>query len=332
MFVSIIVPVFNSELYLANCLDSVLSQDFTDFELILVDDGSTDSSVQICQEFEQRFEQVRFIKRKSNGGVGAARNTGLEFARGTYVTFLDNDDYWLPNNPLLGLSKIADSYQYPDVITFPTYNFWSNSKSLEIQPCTVDSPVLYDNGYLPLISSGLYGASVWSKFIKRDLIRDNNIGFPDGRRNEDSYFSLLLLYHARKIVLYNDSFYVWRRASVNSQSTNNVRYSDAEDLFWIINYHVNYVANCSIAQSNLVSAKAFVAYLYVVLLSYLDLVDSPQVCDFRSKVFNMSDLLSFGVGFRSRAVYLVSKFLGIKLTSHLLGIAMAWEKKRVVNR
>lgn len=100
MFATIIVPVYNSERHLGSCLDSALSQDFAAYELLLVDDCSKDSSVSICREYEPNYPQVRFIQREVNGGVGAARNTGLEHASGEYVTFLDNDDYWFDVNPL----------------------------------------------------------------------------------------------------------------------------------------------------------------------------------------------------------------------------------------
>ena len=86
--ISIIIPVYNAEKYLRRCIDSVLSQSFTDFELILVDDGSTDSSPQICDEYASQDSRVKVIH-KANGGVSAARNDGLDIAKGEYVTFIE---------------------------------------------------------------------------------------------------------------------------------------------------------------------------------------------------------------------------------------------------
>ena len=88
---SIIVPVYNVEKYLARCIDSILAQTFTDFELILVDDGSTDNSGEICDEYAGKDPRIIVIH-KENGGVSSARNHGLDIARGEYITFVDSDD------------------------------------------------------------------------------------------------------------------------------------------------------------------------------------------------------------------------------------------------
>lgn len=93
--ISVIVPVYNTEKYLHRCIDSILAQTFTDFELLLVDDGSTDRSGAICDEYAQKDNRVR-VFHKENGGVSSARNMGLDNARGEYVMFLDSDDYMFP--------------------------------------------------------------------------------------------------------------------------------------------------------------------------------------------------------------------------------------------
>ena len=90
--ISVIVPVYNTEKYLHRCVDSILAQTFTDFELLLIDDGSTDSSGAICDESAQKDSRVR-VFHKENGGVSSARNLGLDKAKGKWVTFVDSDDW-----------------------------------------------------------------------------------------------------------------------------------------------------------------------------------------------------------------------------------------------
>ena len=90
--VSVIIPVYNVEKYLRRCLDSVVGQTYKDLEIILVDDGSTDGSTEICEEYAKKDSRIRFL-RKQNGGLSSARNAGLLVATGEYVTFVDSDDY-----------------------------------------------------------------------------------------------------------------------------------------------------------------------------------------------------------------------------------------------
>ena len=96
MKISVIVPVYNVEKYLPRCIDSILAQSFTDFELILVDDGSKDSSGKICEAYVTKDDRVKVLH-KENGGASTARNAGIEIARGTWICFIDSDDYVLPN-------------------------------------------------------------------------------------------------------------------------------------------------------------------------------------------------------------------------------------------
>ena len=105
--VSIIIPVFNTEKYLRHCIDSVLSQTYKDFELLLIDDGSTDSSGSICDEYAAQDARVR-VFHKENGGVSSARNLGLDNAQGKYLMFLDSDDFWLQDDVLEVLIEKAE--------------------------------------------------------------------------------------------------------------------------------------------------------------------------------------------------------------------------------
>lgn len=104
-FFSIIIPVYNSEKYLSECLDSIKRQTFTDYEVILVDDGSSDSSLSICEAYN--CDDPRFIAiHQTNAGTSAARNTGLRHANGQYITFIDNDDCWVCADALQSLFDI----------------------------------------------------------------------------------------------------------------------------------------------------------------------------------------------------------------------------------
>ena len=110
--ISIIVPVYNAEKYLRRCIDSILSQSLTDFELILIDDGSTDRSPLICDEYATRDKRIRLIHKK-NDGVSAARNDGIDIAQGEFITFVDSDD-WVDEVYLYTLLQ----YKQYDIVFF----------------------------------------------------------------------------------------------------------------------------------------------------------------------------------------------------------------------
>lgn len=105
MLFSIIIPVYNAEKTIDRCIQSVLKQDFSDFEIIVINDGSTDNSGMLCEQYAKKYNNV-FIKHKKNMGLSAARNDGMKYAKGKYIIFLDSDDYWQPNI-LNGLAKEA---------------------------------------------------------------------------------------------------------------------------------------------------------------------------------------------------------------------------------
>ena len=117
---SIIVPIYNVERYLEQCIESVLAQDYQNYELILVDDGSPDNSIDICTKYAKQYSNIVFIH-KINGGVSDARNAGIQIARGEYLMFLDSDDYWEGTTVLSDLQKIITENN-PDII----FNYMSS--------------------------------------------------------------------------------------------------------------------------------------------------------------------------------------------------------------
>ena len=115
---SIIIPAYNVEDYLLDCVDSVIKQSFRDYEIILVNDGSTDSTLEICQELSKKNKLINLITKK-NGGLSSARNAGIEIAKGDYLLFLDGDDFWGNYQFLNDLNRIIENQKDIDLIIFP---------------------------------------------------------------------------------------------------------------------------------------------------------------------------------------------------------------------
>jgi glycosyltransferase involved in cell wall biosynthesis len=177
--ISIIVPVYNTQQYLSRCIDSILQQTYEDLEIILIDDGSTDDSLKICKEYENRDKRIKVIQ-KENEGQGAARNFGLDFCKGEYIGFVDSDDYIMPDMYRLMLESLQ---VYKADIAICGFSR-GHGFTLRKQP-TPEQNSVYDNFTLikNYISTPYITTCVWNKLYSRELWE--NIRFPKIRARED---------------------------------------------------------------------------------------------------------------------------------------------------
>ncbi|MDE5885512.1 MAG: glycosyltransferase [Oscillospiraceae bacterium] len=178
--ISVIVPIYNVETYLPRCIDSVLAQSFRNFELLLIDDGATDSSGKICDEYVKKDERIHVFHKK-NGGPSDARNYGIEKAEGEYLTFIDPDDY-IAANYLEVLYQMLTSQDADISIVCSQLVTDMNADTgiMEMMPVyTVDS----QEAIRRMLTRDPYGVAVWGKLYVRSLFDD--IRFPVGRLYED---------------------------------------------------------------------------------------------------------------------------------------------------
>ena len=197
--VSIIVPVYNTEKYLARCIDSILAQTFTDFELILVNDGSKDNSGKICDEYAQKDSRIVVIH-KENGGVSSARNKGIDVAQGEWISFVDSDD-WISSDFLSSFTYDAD-LMICGIELFGTKHSQQIPDSQHLQNTTEIYTWLASNchrGYVP---------SPWAKVFKTSIIQNNNIAFNTSIiRGEDAIFNFDYIQYCDSIKLFNIASY-----------------------------------------------------------------------------------------------------------------------------
>ena len=152
--ISIIVPIYNVERYLCECIDSIIAQTFVDWELLLIDDGSTDNSRLICEDYASKDKRIR-VTHKPNGGVSSARNLGLDHAQGEYLTFVDADDWIDKDNLEICVSAMEQNRL--DVLQFPFKRIGADGKVMLIQdivPTDVDELPHY-------ITRGRFNLCVW---------------------------------------------------------------------------------------------------------------------------------------------------------------------------
>ena len=217
--VSIIVPVYNAEKYLRRCVDSILRQEYTDFELLLMDDGSTDGSAAICDGYAGQDRRVRVIH-KENSGVSDTRNLGMEQARGEYLQFVDSDDWITPDCTRLMVRTAQQSGC--DMVVADFYRVVG--ERLSHKGGIGDKGVLSREEYVAHMMdspANFYYGVLWNKLYRRDVVMDNGLRMnPDIRLCEDFMFNLEYIRYARtfcalQVPVY---YYVKTRNSLSAAS------------------------------------------------------------------------------------------------------------------
>ena len=234
--VSIVIPMYNAEKYIGECLDSILNQTFTDFEVIVVDDCSNDNSTAIVKNYASKFGERLKLERtlKNSGGCAVPRNKALLLSRGEYISFLDADDAITPT-ALEELYSVAKKFD-ADVVACERYyqipnELWNDVEFRNrLKPFTyrrgkfVDKPTFLTNNILErlaLCNQRHFLWNVWSKFIRRDLIFEREFLFPD-TMVEDVVFTICLLCTAERFLLV-PNIVNYHRVREDSISSNKVR-------------------------------------------------------------------------------------------------------------
>ena len=214
--ISIIVPVYNALEWLDACVSSVLNQTFQDFELILVDDGSTDGSENLCDRYAAEDGRIKVIHKANGYGAGEARNVGLSEAKGEFVTFLDSDDKMKPWM-LERLYMMQKNEDYDLVIG--GYVFLQEKDKFG-PAFGLDDTVIIGNEkaldyFIRYYPDGLLGYP-WNKLYRRQIIVDHGLTFPKMRRLEDGIFNVAYIQHVERLCVIKEAIYEYR---VNSQVT-----------------------------------------------------------------------------------------------------------------
>lgn len=195
--VSVIVPAYNVEDYIQNCLQSLISQTLTDIEIIIIDDGSTDKTKEIISEFAQNDLRINLITQQ-NQGVSAARNAGMRIATGEYIGFVDSDDWIDPDfyEKLYEAAKRHDADVSVASILKHKKNYQKYNVHYNDSKCanTIQEKIKISE------NKNRRFFYVWNRIYRTSLIRNNNLTFPEGRLLEDIKFSMHAIYYANRIV------------------------------------------------------------------------------------------------------------------------------------
>ncbi len=200
LILSIIVPAYNVEKYLKKCIESLVTQENIDYEIIIVNDGSKDCTLEIARGLEECYSFVRVINQE-NKGLGGARNTGIINAKGKYITFVDSDDFLVNNTyGILFKEILKDKY---DIACFRFAKFYE-SKEIEVNnDLNIKSEVLLNDQAMRAFYKNEITSYAWDKIYNINLFRDNNILYPEGTLYEDLRTTYELIKNSKKIIKFN---------------------------------------------------------------------------------------------------------------------------------
>lgn len=287
MSISIIIPIYNTELYLNDCLNSVLNQTFHPSEIILINDGSTDSSQDIISDFSSNNNYNIKVHRQKNSGLSNARNKGISMATGDYLLFLDSDDMIVPTTLELLHKQVLKTnadiiignalYYYDDENQIPCYNRPENLKIVD--------QISGVNCFVQLMESESFPPMVPLYFVKRNFIIKNNLYFQNDILHEDELWSVRTIFKATIVSLIDFDYYLYRQRIGSIMNSNN-KSLRVESLF-IISKELNNLAYELMRENMLIDN--YIGYIYVKIFTFYHSI----CCLSTSKNPCLSEIISF---------------------------------------
>ena len=200
---TVVIPVYNVEKYLNRCLKSILVQEWKNYDIILVDDGSTDRSPQICDDYVKAYDFISVIH-KENGGLSEARNTGLSQAKGEYVYFPDSDD-WLEPDTFIALAEALESQKF-DIISF-NREFVKGEEDVIVSDSVETQVFDGKDAFVQMLKHSYITGFANDKVYRKSLFTDHNIQFPIGKYYEDLGTNYKLFLSAKRVYATNQKYY-----------------------------------------------------------------------------------------------------------------------------
>lgn len=317
--ITFIIPIYNTEKYLQRCVDSILEQTYNNIEIILVNDGSTDNSKQICEHYQQLDSRIKLIN-KPNGGLSDARNKGLDHSTGEYIIFIDSDDFWVDKYQLEKLLNAVSNIHLYDFVGFNcSYYYASKNKYKKWREFSKKNVNSNDKDEIiqELVKSGVFPMSACLKIINRNFLISNNIRFEKGLFSEDTPWFLEVLEKANKIHFINLYIYAYRQ-NVQGSITNSFSEKKYNDLLYIIKKSINNISNAHYSPQTKKHLMSFIAYLYCILLAQTYYFNKEDRTLKIKELYNFKYLLQYQDHPKVALVNFIYRIIGFKGTTYLL--------------
>lgn len=297
--VSVIIPVYNVEKYLRECVDSVIGQTYKNLEIILVNDGSTDSSGKICDEYVDKDERVTVIHQK-NGGLSQARNRGLEESTGEYVYFLDSDDY-IAENSFEILLEIAEKYG-SDIVFFDAKSFADTNDFIVKQNYIRKNTYTTDTGYnvfSVITENREYHSAVPLLFFNKSFLAESKITFVPDILYEDMIFTYQIFCTASVVSQCSKALYFrrYRKNSITSSSKNKKNL-----LSYIAVYRNNVEFTKNLNQENLSAAYDYLSRCAFNVFNIYENLNTKDKKTCKKELFNFKESVLENNAFGSTAL------------------------------
>lgn len=329
MLFSVIVPIYKVEKYLQQCVGSILSQTFTDFELILVDDGSPDKCPQMCDEMAKKDERIVVIHKK-NGGLSDARNVGIRAARGKYIVFADSDDFYATNIVFETISKEiresdADVVQFHRKWFYESDNIYIEKEDPFSISCKEYSP---DQIIRKLTSRKMIYFSAYQNVIKKSHFDKHDLCFLQGIKSEDIEWGFRLFSTKPSITLLPDSFYVYR-AKREGSITSSIDYKHLLDYCGLLESSIGLIENGdkSIHDALMSHAMYHVTICSALVHSVKMERKEKRLIQYRLSKLCKDRMAKYTLDGRVKKASIVYRILGYNAMSEVLGIYLTMRKK-----
>ena len=314
MKLSIIIPVYNVEQYLQFCVQSVITQTYQDLQVILVNDGSTDSSGVLCDQLAQQDNRIQVVH-KSNGGLSDARNAGLRVATGEYVAFLDSDDVYLLNDGLEQLMALAQAEQL-DVLLFQAVDVYPNHQS--IRKAYDEAWIATHSGmevFHQLVRTQSFNMSACFQIIRRELLEQHQIYFEKGLLSEDVDWSLRLWKYVQKVRAINLPMYGYQHREGSISTTYTIRnLRSYEHIFAkFVQLYIERVVEAA-AELYWQTVMGYLAQMYTNCLYNYGQLTIQERKDNYYILRDYAPLLNHSISIKSHRVVKLKRWIGLRLT------------------
>ena len=321
MTFSIIIPIYNASPYIIRSVNSVLSQNYDDFELILINDGSSDDSEKICLSLQNQYPAKIKYYYKENGGAASARNFGVNHAIGDFLLFLDSDDYWIGQSGLENVEKEILLSNNIDLLLLGAETENSNNGSVRVRvnfsELEIDTFRSSDKltNLCYLIATNKFPSSAWSVVINRRFMLESNISFKEGIVAEDIDWIIECFYNNCKISAVSGVLYHYHEQRSGSV-TNTAGEKTVESLYWIAAKWYERLLDDNTVKSNFL--LKFLSFHYSTIFLALGKLRMEKRKQYLARIEEFNGLLNFSIGKKSKIVNAIIRLFGITYGSKIL--------------